>query len=268
MKLNRSRKSKKELKSEQSSENLATKLNNLYRTFNREYLVMQEEDREIDTEKCNEIIEKTRSLSRDPLTDKPETHALLSYMLLQYSRFPAMPGVSVKKRGLKYQDRKLWDKALMEEGLDYLNRSARGSSVSVYHLKAAVSACHSLAKDYKSTDWKHILSLYDRYLEFTNSAEIALERAQVISRLRGTRGEIKAIEEIINNYTLDTEHELYEKLGNLHSRLHDYKAALNCFEKASRQAQSKTDKSIYKKKIEYCKMRLYYKNKYTLELSF
>lgn len=265
MKLKRSMKVPK---SEESSENLVPRLNKLYRAFNQAYQITTEENREIDTHKCSDIIEETRGLSVDPLTGRPETLALLSYMLLKTSKIPAILGVSGKKRELKYQDRTLWDKALVEEGLDYLNRSAEGNSVSVYHLKAAVSACHSLAKDNKSTDWKHILSLYERYLEFNKSAEIALERAEVISHLRGKRGEIKAIEDIISNYDLDTEHELYEKLGNLHSRLHQYKEALPCFEKAYSKAQSKTDKSKFKKKIEYCKMRLHYKKKYTLELSF
>jgi len=251
-----------------TSEALTSRLNKLYTAFDQAFRVRADEEREIDTQISREVMEETGGLTRSPLTDRPETLALLSYMFLEYSRVPAMLGVDVKKRGLKYQDRTLWDKTLVEHGLEYLNRSARGNSVSVYHIKAAVSACHALAKDYKSTDWKHILSLYDRYLEFNNSVEIALERARVISRFRGTHGEIKAIEEIMNSYTLDAKHELYEQLGNLHSRLHDYKAALRCFEKASGKARSKTDKSNYRKKIEYCKMRLYYKKKYALGLSF
>lgn len=265
MKLKRSMKIRK---SEESSENLASRLNELYRTFKQAYQITTEENRDIDTHKCREILEETKNLTKDPLTNRPETLALLSYMLLKTSKIPAILGVSGIKRGLKYQDRTLWDKALIEVGLDYLNRSAEGNSVSVYHLKAAVLACHSLAKDSKSTDWKHILSLYERYLEFNKSAEIALERAEVISHLRGKRGEIKAIEEIIGGYALDMEHELYEKLGNLHSRLHQYKEALTCFEKAYGKTQSKADKPKLKKKMQYCKMRLNYKKKYTLELSF
>ena len=207
-------------------------------------------------------------MAKDSATRKPETLALLSYMLLESSRFPAVLDASAKKRGLKYQDRALWDKTLLEEGLEYLKISAEGNNVSVYHLKAAVSACHSLSKDYKSTDWKHILSLYDRYLEFNDSLDIALERALVLSHLRGPRAEIKAIEEIINSGSPGTEDILYEKLGSLYSRFHDYNKALECYEKAYELAQSKTEKSKYLKKAEYCKMRLYYKKKYAHELSF
>ncbi len=252
----------------EGSEALTCRLKKLYTAFNQAFQAAEEQDCEIDTQLCSEAIEETRSLCTDPLTNKPETLALLSYMLLKTSKIPAILGVIGKKRELKYQDRSLWDKALIEEGLEHLNKSAEGNTVSVYHLKAAVSACHSLAKDSKSTDWKHIVSLYDRYLSFNNSVEIALERAEVISSYKGARAEIKAIEEIIGNYTLNSKHHLYEKLGNLHSRLHEYKDALKYFEIASRQAQSKTDKSKFKKKIQYCKMRLDYKKKYTLELSF
>ena len=265
MKLNRAKRSKRELKAEKGSENLTSTLSELYSVFNREYYAS---DREIDKQSCSEALEGTRALLKDPLTANPETMALLSYMLLQSSKIPAMTGVSGRKRELKYQNRKLWDKALIDEGLEYLNKSAEGSSVSIYHLKAAVSACHSLAKDHRSTDLRQIQSLYDRYLEFNNSVEIALERAEVISSFKGARAQIKAIEEIIINYSLDAEHPLHEKLGNLYSKLHDYKAALNSFEKALRLTQSKSDKSIYRKKIKYCKMRLNYRKKYALGLSF
>lgn len=268
MKVNRTRRTKGKLKPEKSPESIASTLNKLYCAFNEAFRAAKEKDSEIDTQIFSEEIEQAKSLSLDPQTDKPETLALLSYMLLEYSRVPAMTGVRGQRRELKYQDRALWDKALVEEGLEYLNKSAEGNTVSVYHLKAAVSACHSLAKDHRSTDLKQILSLYDRYLGFNNSVEIALERAEVIGSFKGARAEIKAMEEIIGNYNLDTEHRLYEKLGNLYSSLHDYKAALNCFEKAFRLTQSKSDASVYRKKIQYCKMRLSYKKKYALGLSF
>ncbi len=268
MKLNRKRRSKGDLKPKESSEDIAVALSKLYSAFDQAFRAAKEQDCEIDTQICSETIEQTRSLSTDPLTNKPETLALLSYMLLEYSRVPAMIGVRGQKRELKYQDRALWDKAFIEEGLDYLNKSAEGNTVSVYHLKAAVSACHSLAKDHRSTDLKQILSLYEHYLEFNHSVEIALERAEVIASFKGARAEIKAIEEIIANYASDTEHCLFEKLGDLHSRLHEYKEALKYYEIASRQAQSKTDKAKFKKKIQYCKMRLNYKKKYALGLSF
>ena len=243
-------------------------LDRLYNLFNNACLPDMTKDHHIDTLTCAKALEETRVLANDPSGNKPETIALLSFMLLESSRFPAIEVLGENKRGLKYQDRTLWDRALMEEGLIYLKRSAEGEQVSIYHLKAAVSACHSLAKDYRSTDWKKIVSLYEHYLEFNNSAEIALERAEALSHLGGARAEIKAIEEAISNYRLDGEHCILDRLGGLYSRLHDYKNALIYFEKACAQAQTESEKRIYKKRINYCKMRLRYKKKYTLELSF
>lgn len=204
-------------------------------------------------------------MTKDTQTDRPETHALLSHILLESSRVPAMTGAN---KDLKSQDRRLWDRALIEQGLSYLNRSAEGNTVTLYHLKAAVSACHSLAKDWRSTDWKHILSLYDSYLELNDSPEIALERTQVLARFKGPRAEIKGLEEMLLNYRIDNEHVLYDKLGDLRCRLHEYSEALECYEKALREAESKSDKSTYRKKIRYCKTRLSFKDKYAKGLSF
>lgn len=204
-------------------------------------------------------------MTADTQTDRPKTYALLSHILLESSRVPAMTGGS---RDLKSQDRKLWDRSLIEKGLLYLNRSAEGNTVTLYHLKAAVSACHSLAKDWKSTDWKHILSLYDSFLELNDSPEMALERTQVLARFKGPRAEIKGLEEMLLNYQIDNEHLLYDKLGDLRCRLHEYREALESYEKALLEAQTKADKAKYRKKITHCKTRLSFKDKYAKGLSF
>jgi RNA polymerase sigma-70 factor (ECF subfamily) len=249
------------------SGNPASLLGALYTAFNEAYCAAQA-GMDIDTALLRELIGRTRKLAAQPGTGKPEVYALLSYMLLESSRIPAMRGVSGKPVDLKNQDRRLWDKTAVEEGLDYLKRSAEGKSAGEYHLKAAVSACHSLAKDYRSTDWKHIISLYDQFMEFNDSSHLALERARIISRTRGARAGVKAIEDIKRRYALNDDLLLNEELGDLHLRLHEYENALSCYEISYTRAESKTDKSHYKKKIAYCKKRLKYKKKYALGLSF
>lgn len=243
-------------------------LNKIYAAFTDAYFSLSQNYRHIHLQICREQIDILKNKHKGSCSEDPDANALLSYMLLESSRIPAILRAVATKRGLKYQDRKLWDKGLIKEGLEYLEKSAHGNSVSIYHLRAGVAACHSLSKTWRATDWNQILLIYDNYLKVDRSLEIALERAEVILHYKGARAQIKALEDVLHTYDTGEKVKLYEKLGELNTHLHDYKKALECYEKAVSSTDSKKDKSIYKKKIQYCKMRLNFKNKYNLELSF
>jgi RNA polymerase sigma-70 factor (ECF subfamily) len=98
------------------------------------------------------VIKSTKELTLKSESNKPETYALIAYMLLRASRLRAIINNVAETPDLKNQDRSLWDKRMIEGGLRYLKKSAGGRRVTVYHLRAGICACHSLAKDYKSTD--------------------------------------------------------------------------------------------------------------------
>lgn len=265
--LNPAGQSQEYLSASAGSGDLSSLLSTLYTAFNGALCVHQDGS-DVDTALTRELIGKTRRLAAECGTDTPEVYALLSYMLLESSRIPAMLGAGGKTIDLKYHDRRLWDRSAVEEGLDYLKRSAEGKSAGEYHLKAAVSACHSLAKDYRATDWEHIISLYDQYMRLNGSARLAREQARIISRVRGARAGVKAIEDIKRRYSLYDDQKLNEELGDLHLRLHAFEKALSCYETSYARTESKSERSLCKKKIAYCKKRLRYKKKYALGLSF
>ena len=66
--------------------------------------------------------------------------------------------------------------------------------MSAYHLQAGIAACHCAARDYESTDWPKILSLYDRLLELDDSPVIALNRAVAVAKVHGPQAGIEAVE--------------------------------------------------------------------------
>ena len=70
----------------------------------------------------------------------------------------------------------------------HLARSAAGNEITEYHLQAGIAACHCMAKDYASTDWPQILSLYDRLMEFDDSPVVAFNRAVALAEVRGSPG--------------------------------------------------------------------------------
>ena len=93
----------------------------------------------------------------------PKTHALLALMLLNASRIPTRVDSEGNLLRLKEQDRTQWDQPTIARGMLHFAQSAAGEELSEYHLQAGIAACHCTAKDYESTDWRQILSLYDRF---------------------------------------------------------------------------------------------------------
>ena len=94
--------------------------------------------------------------------DTPRSHALLALMLLSSARFPTRLNEQGDLLRLDDQDRSQWDQAFIDRGLIHLAAAADGGRVSDYHLQAGIAACHCMAPDSASTDWKRILRHYDQ----------------------------------------------------------------------------------------------------------
>src|SRR4030095_12120401 len=82
-----------------------------------------------------------------------------------------------------------------------------GGGIREYHLQAGIAACHCAAKDYASTDWEQILSLYDRLVAIDDSPVAALNRAIVVANVRGPKAGLEAVAAIprleqLNSYYL------------------------------------------------------------------
>jgi RNA polymerase sigma-70 factor (ECF subfamily) len=82
---------------------------------------------------------------------------------------------------------------MIARGMFHFAQSAAGEEITEYHLQAGIAACHCAAKDYESTDWRQILSLYDRLVEFDNSPVVALNRAIVVANIHGPGAGLDAV---------------------------------------------------------------------------
>ncbi|NIP30764.1 MAG: hypothetical protein GTO02_12755 [Candidatus Dadabacteria bacterium] len=203
-----------------------------------------------------------------PKTQNQELIALLSWMLFQLSRLDAMYDENGNTLNLKEQNRNLWNRNLINEGLEYLHKSASGNNISRLHLEAGVSAIHSISKNYISTDWNKIIALYDNYLAFNYSPIVELERAIAISKQNGPEKGIIAIKNIKDLEILNNDDLLYSTLGNLHLQLHKYEDALLNFEQAINLSDQTEEKSFYSKKIKICQQRIDMSKRYQHSLSF
>ena len=178
-------------------------------------------DSVIRRELCDEAIRLARVLVEHPIGAVPETDALLALMYLHASRFDARFDSVGGLLLMKEQDRSRWDRSLIEEGVLYLRRSARGDQFSRYHVEAAIAVEHCLAPTYEETPWAEIAQLYSALDRVVPSPLNRLNRAIAIAEWKGAEAGIAALESgepppwLLSYYLWDaTWSELYRRAGD------------------------------------------------------
>src|SRR5262249_31743711 len=106
---------------------------------------------------------------------------------------PARVGPGGVAQLLEDQPREKWDRGLIGLGFAHLDRSARGSELSVWHLRAEIASIHALAPSAAETDWLRIVDIYDRLLEVDHSPVVELARAIPIGRAGGPAAGVAAL---------------------------------------------------------------------------
>ena len=142
---------------------------------------------------CEEAIRLARLLA-STRPDDPELLGLLALMLLQDSRALARIDAAGSVVLLDDQDRKLWDRAEIEEGLALLDRAMQLRQPGSYQLQAAIAATHARAESPEQTDWAQIERLYAALERVSPSPVVALNRAVAISKVRGADAALQVVE--------------------------------------------------------------------------
>jgi RNA polymerase sigma-70 factor (ECF subfamily) len=175
-------------------ERLASVLAVVYLVFNEGY-VATAGDSLIRRDLCAEAIRMGRLLL-SLMPDEPHVYALLALMLLHDSRRDArtQDGELVV---LEEQDRSLWDRAAIDEGLALLDRSIRLNAnrpAGAYQLQAAISALHAQAESPQATDWTEIADLYGALLRIHDTPVVRLNRAVALAMAEGPDTGLRLIE--------------------------------------------------------------------------
>ncbi len=230
-------------------------LSSLYLLFNEGYKASSGE-RLVREEVCSEAIRLAGLLAEHPAGNQPRTHALLALMLLNAARTPTRLDGDGNLLRLKEQNRSRWDHPMIARGMFHLARSAEGEEVTGYHLQAGIAACHCSARDYESTDWPQILSLYDRLVELDNSPVVALNRAIVVATIHGPGAGLDAIAAIKGREELDSYYLFYAVLGELEAQLDDPLAAAGYFRKSLQLAETKSEQLFLSKRFRACEEQI------------
>lgn len=205
----------------------------IYLVFNEGYLGASG-DVAIRAELCDEAIRLCRLLGA-LLPGESETRALLALMLLQDARRAARVSADGGLVLLEEQDRSLWDRERIEEGLALVEGALRASGAQPYALQAAIAALHAQARTASDTDWRQIVALYGVLLRLHPSPVIELNYAAALSMVDGPAAALRLIEAIDARGGLRGYHWLYSaradclrRLGRLREAAAAYSEALAC----------------------------------------
>jgi RNA polymerase sigma-70 factor (ECF subfamily) len=145
---------------------------------------------------CAEALRLVNLLVDNESLTTPSTHALAATMYLSAARLPGRVDEDGRLRALFDQDRSVWDAHLISEGLEQLEMSAYGDSLTPYHVEAGIAAIHATAPSVDETDWPAILSMYETLMKMHPSPVVALNAAIALAQVQGPQAGLDAISAI------------------------------------------------------------------------
>jgi RNA polymerase sigma-70 factor (ECF subfamily) len=140
---------------------------------------------------CAEAIRLARLLA-SLMPDEPEVLGLLALLLLIDARRPARTTLDGALVRLSDQDRGRWDRELIAEGRAIVRELVRRDRPGPYQLQAAINAVHSVPP----TDWRSVLSMYDRLMTFTPTPVVALNRAVAVAEVHGPGAALALVDDL------------------------------------------------------------------------
>jgi len=224
-------------------ERLRSVLAVLYLVFNEGYASAVADDL-VRAGLCEEAIRLAKLLAV-LMPDEPEVVGLLALLLLQDSRRTARlrDGELVL---LEDQDRSLWDRARIEEGLRMLDRALSRRSPGPYQLQAAIAALHARAPAADDTDWPQIAALYTELERWTASPVVSLNRAVAVAMADGPESGLQLADGIAG---LGAYHLFHATRADLLRRLERHAEAAAAYRRALDLATNPVERAYLERRL-------------------
>jgi RNA polymerase sigma-70 factor, ECF subfamily len=219
----------------------------LYLAFNEGYSATAG-DTLIRKELCSEAIRLARLLCT-LLPRDAETLGLLALMLLHDSRRNARTDPAGELILLEEQNRSLWDRDEIREGLDLIDTALRLRNVGPYQLQAAIAALHAQADTYERTDWRQINALYVELYSLSHSPVIALNHAVAIAMSEGIEKGLRRVDEIGADGTLDDYHLFHAARADLLRRLGRAPEAIKAYSRALELTRNPIEQNYLRRRL-------------------
>src|SRR4029434_10925864 len=133
------------------------------------------------------------------LQPEPEVIGLLSLMLLQESRRAARTSPTGELILLENQDRSLWNREQIAEGVALLEQALKSRRFGAYTLQAAIAAVHAEAESAAVTDWRQVVALYDRLVIIYPSPVLTMNRPAALAMRDGPEAGLTHIDALLEH---------------------------------------------------------------------
>jgi RNA polymerase sigma-70 factor, ECF subfamily len=167
---------------------------------------------------CGEAIRLARTLTA-LMPDEPEALGLLALMLLHDARRAGRVDEAGDLVPLEEQDRRHWDRAVINEGLALLDAALRRRQPGPYQVQAAIAACHANAREATATDWVEIAGLYGELVRMVPSPVVELNRAVAVAMADGPEAGLRVVDALDASGSLPGYHLLPATRADLLRRL-------------------------------------------------
>jgi RNA polymerase sigma-70 factor (ECF subfamily) len=187
------------------------------------------------------------------LEPEPEVIGLLALMLLQESRRAARTSPTGELILLEHQDRSLWNREQIAEGVALLEQALKSRRFGPYTLQAAIAAVHAEAASVAATDWQQIVALYDQLARMQPSPVVQLNRAVAVAMRDGPEAGLAQIEAVLEQGELANYYLAHSARADMYRRLGRTAEARSAYEKALALTQQEPERQFLQERIRQLK---------------
>jgi RNA polymerase sigma-70 factor (ECF subfamily) len=240
---------------EELPERLAAVLQVIYLVFNEGYSAAAGAE-VTRAELTGEAIRLGRLLTElqpEPQVPNPEIMGLLALMLLQESRRAARTSPAGELILLENQDRSLWNREQIAEGVALLEKALKSRRFGPYTLQAAIAAVHAEAESVAATDWRQIVAIYDQLVRIQPSPVVHLNRAVAIAMRDGPEAGLTHIDAVLEHGELANYYLAHSARADMYRRLGRTAEARSAYEKALALSQQEPERQFLQERIRQLK---------------
>ncbi len=183
------------------------------------------------------------------LLPEPEVMGLLALMLLQESRRAARTSPTGELVLLEQQNRSLWNRLQIAEGVQLVERALSSRRFGPYTLQAAMAAVHSEAVDSGATDWPQIVALYGALMQAAPSPIVELNRAVAVAMRDGPEAGLTLIDALLARGDLENYHLAHSARADLCRRLGRTAEARSAYERALTLTRLEPERRFLEKRL-------------------
>jgi RNA polymerase sigma-70 factor (ECF subfamily) len=187
------------------------------------------------------------------LRPEPEVMGLLSLMLLQESRRAARTSPAGELILLENQDRSLWNREQIADGVALLEKALKSRRFGPYTLQAAIAAVHAEAESVAATDWRQIVAIYNQLVRIQPSPVVHLNRAVAIAMRDGPEAGLTHIDAVLAHGELANYYLAHSARADMCRRLGRTAEARSSYEKALALTQQEPERQFLQERIRQLK---------------